>query len=113
MKSSFVGEEFAVGQKVGRLTITSLRPFRQVCECGAGCARTRTALHVNGVRSCGCGARARTTRTISVGMNVGIYVVLASVAGRQWLVRCTRCNTEKVTGATNLYGQQKRCKQCD
>lgn len=49
-----------VGDKFGRLTVTSLRPFLMACDCGAE-VRNRCPHHVthNRLRSCGCLRRER------------------------------------------------------
>lgn len=113
MKAQFVLSEFTVGQVIGKLTITSLVPFKQTCECGAACKWKRIDIIKNGVRSCGCGKP--TGVPIKPGATFGIYKVIERGDGpRKWVVQCKRCKQSKVVGEPNLrYGRQRRCSQCD
>lgn len=113
MKAQFIVGEFEVGQVVGRLTITSLVPFQQVCACGAQTKWKRIDLIKNGVRSCGCGRPPGAP--IVPGAVFGIFKVIERAEGpRKWVVECKRCKQQKTVGEPNLrYGRQRRCSQCD
>ena len=115
MRGSFLSGQWHVGQKVGKLTITSLSPFRQVCDCGAVCNITRSHLILNGVRSCGCGSPRGKPSVCREGAVLGIYTVLERVDGwRKWKVRCNKCKNEQVMSESGLrYGRPRRCRQCD
>lgn len=116
MKSQFVSpDDLVVGFVVGHLTITSRKPFKQVCSCGKPCSWTKTAICRNGVRSCGC--QRRTTKVVEVkpGETHGIFTVISKAEGpRRWLVKCNRCGNTKTSVEQNfLYNQPKRCSLCD
>ena len=115
MRSSFIRGEWETGQKVGKLTITSLHPFRQVCECGTPTAVTRSAILLAGVRSCGCGSpRNRGSRFVK-GAEIGIYTLVERAEGRRkWHVLCRKCNrSQTITECALRYSTPRRCRQCD
>lgn len=114
MKAEFIAEEdFVVGQKVGRLTITSIRPFKQVCECGGKTSWTRAALRKSGVRSCGCGFRVKSYHA-KEGDIVGlIYKVIERVTDKQWRVQCTLCQQERTMNVATIHHcRHRKCPSC-
>jgi phage terminase large subunit GpA-like protein len=115
VKGSFLNGQWHVGQKVGKLTITSLSPFRQVCDCGKPTNITRSHLLLNGVRSCGCGSTRARGHACQPGAKMGIYTLIEKDEGwRKWKVRCNRCQNEQtVTESALRYGKPRRCRQCD
>lgn len=116
MKAAVPPEEFEVGQTIGWLTITSLKPFTQQCVCGKTCKRTRVDIRRNGVRSCGCKSRNRhgVQPNWRIGQRCGIYEIIGKIStGRRWLVRCTACLNEKtVTEGVLYYVPRFRCQEC-
>ena len=112
MKEFIPDEDFVEGQKVGKLTVVSVRPFKQVCECGTHTAWTRSALRKNGVRSCGCGFRSKSYRA-QAGDSVGIYAVLERLTDARWRVRCSLCQHEQVLAASTInHCRHRKCSKC-
>ena len=120
MKAQFLDKksDFTLNEKCGYLTITSVKPFRQKCVCGTETKWTRTALVVNGVRSCGCKMMVKTKSPkarFAPGRRVGIFELLEKldIPKRRWLVRCTRClNEREVTEAYLYYPPPRHCENC-
>lgn len=110
MRAQKVKLPIKLRQRIGRLTVTSLVPFRQKCDCGNDCARTRTQVLLNGVRSCGCG-RAK-ARVAAVGDTIGIFKV-AGQSDARWLVECTLCGARNFASSQTLfYSKPSTCRCC-
>ena len=110
MRAQKVKLPIRLNQRIGKLTVTSLSPFRQKCNYGNKCARTRTQVLQNGVRSCGCG-RAK-ARTAAIGDTIGIFKV-AGQADSRWLVECTLCGARNYASSQTLfYSKPSTCRCC-
>jgi len=80
-----------VGDKIGRLTVESVKPVRLRCDCGTMTAYTFTHVVSGRVRSCGC-LRQEKVVTYAAGQEVAGMRLLRLVADgvleeRKWLVQ--------------------------
>lgn len=107
---------FTVGEKIGWLTIVSTAPFKVKCDCGKEWTARRSALTINGVRSCGCRQKYRGGKpVVAPGVRCGIFEVLHphETVKHKWVVRCTKCGMERSLSRQNLINASlKRCQLC-
>lgn len=99
-----------VGDKIGRLTVESLKPITLRCDCGQVAAYSLSHVVRSRVRSCGCLSRENTT-VYSVGQEVaGMRLLQLMTEGRleerKWLVQDQ--NGQRVVGEVYLKGLARR-----
>ena len=109
MPKALVVQPFFVGQRIGRLRLTSLVPFTQRCFCGELCSWTRTAILTNGVRSCGCG---RGVPVIKEGDEYSIFRVEKTYPNRADVL-CKLCGAAHTMSNKGLrYSRALHCRDC-
>jgi hypothetical protein len=113
--------DFEVGDVVGRLTITSLKPFICQCSCGNVVERYRPCNLRNGCKSCGCLHRGpnyeATVWKRAKYRPIECLTPGEKHEGRIWKAACTICDREYTITEKALYSaaqkpQRKGCVEC-
>ena len=106
-----------VGERFGRLTVTSVRPFLMLCDCGT-MVRDRVAHHVtrNRLRSCGCLKREKTEvpHTSFRWSEIRCVNPDEKVHFQRFDVTCVQCNRPSVVCYASVTStkETRGCKLC-
>ncbi|NBV88569.1 MAG: hypothetical protein EBR88_03495 [Betaproteobacteria bacterium] len=107
-----MSEPFNVGDVIGRLTVTCLKPFTCQCECGSVVMRYRPWTLRNGVKSCGCLHRGpnyqATVWRRAKYRPIECITPTEKHGGRIWKAACLGCDREYQLTEKALYSAAQK-----